>query len=235
MRIAAVGDLHAREIAQGDFGVLFTPLAKKADILLLLGDLTANGQPQEAAKLGEELRILGLPILAILGNHDFDHDREEEIKQILSKYKITVLDGDYFVFQGVGFAGVKGFGGGFRNHLLPSFGEEVNKQFALEAVNEALKLGNALTRIPVKKKVAMIHYAPIPETVKGEPLEIYPYMGSSHLEEPLDNFDVQVAFHGHSHSGSLEGKTLKGVPVYNVALPLLKKIRPEAPYLIYEI
>lgn len=235
MKIAAVGDLHAREISKGNFGELFRPLIGKADILLLCGDLTAYGQPAEAEQLGTELAIFQIPILAVLGNHDFDNNHQEEIKDTLRQHKITVLDGDYFVHQGIGFAGVKGFGGGFGSHLLPAFGEEANKQFAKEAANEASKLESALVRLPTKEKVVLLHYSPVRETVEGEPPDIIPFLGSTHLEEPLNNFGVRVVFHGHAEHGSLKGKTSGGTPVYNVALPLLKRQAHPTPYLLFEL
>lgn len=235
MRIAAVGDLHAREVSKGNFADLFAPLNQEADILLLAGDLTAYGLVEEAVKLTEELSFLQIPIIAVLGNHDFDNGHQAEIKETLQLGKITVLDGDYFVHQDIGFVGVKGFGGGFDNHMLPAFGEEANKQFATESIKEALKLESALVRVPTEKKVVLLHYAPIRQTLEGEPPDIIPFLGSTHLEQPLNNFGAKVVFHGHAEHGSLKGKTSKGIPVFNVALPLLKHQHPQAPYLIFEL
>lgn len=235
MKIAAIGDIHTEELILPILHDLFVQISQKADILLICGDLTANGYISEAKLLAKELQIFKIPIIGVLGNHDFDNDKQIEIRDIVQQANIRILDGETFIFDHTGFAGVKGFGGGFGPFMLPSQGEEANKQFALEAVNEALKLENALSRLETKQKVVLLHYAPLEETLRGEPSEIIPFLGSTHLAEPLDNFGVNVAFHGHSHFGKLSGKTLKGVSVYNVSFPLLRRTNPKQPYLIYNL
>lgn len=234
MKIAAIGDTHIRENSKGIFSNLFSEISQKADILLLCGDLTDQGLPLEAKILIEELTPCKIPIVGVLGNHDFDGKKQEEIKKILSQ-KITILETEPVEIKDIGFAGTKGFGGGFDNHILGSFGEEAIKKFVYEAVNEELRLENAISRLKTKKKVVLLHYSPIKETVEGEPLEIYPFLGSSRLSEPIDNFDVSTVFHGHCHYGKPIGKTIKGIPVYNVTYPLLKKLTPEQPYVLIEI
>lgn len=235
MKIAAIGDLHTEEKISPLLHDLFAQIITKAQILILCGDLTANGTISEAEILSKELSLLKIPIVGVLGNHDFDSNHYEDIKNIIQQSGAKILDGETFVLDDVGFAGVKGFGGGFGAHMLPVHGEEASKQFAIEAVNEALRLENALANLETKQKVAILHYAPIEKTLEGESLEVIPFLGSTHLAEPIDNFNVSVAFHGHSHFGKLSGKTLKGVPVFNVSFPLLKRMHPEHPYFIYDL
>lgn len=235
MKVAALGDLHFQILDKGKFLNLFKEISENAEVLLLCGDLTAHGQVEEVEALIEDLTMLTIPKMAVLGNHDFEENKQEEIKKILLVAGIIVLDGSNFTVGEIGFAGVKGFGGGFDNRILPAIGEEVSKRYALEAINESLKLENALISLPTLKKVAVLHYSPVHETLKGEDPEIIPFLGSSHLEDPLDHLKITAAFHGHSHHGKLEGKTVKGVPVYNVSLPLLLKHSPKKPYLIIEI
>jgi Icc-related predicted phosphoesterase len=147
-----------------------------------------------------------------------------------------MLDGDTFETHGVGFAGVRGFCGGFGRGALGAWGEPIIKQFVHEAVNEALKLESALARLRTEHRIAILHYAPIRDTVDGEPLEIYPFLGSSRLEEPLSRFEVTAVFHGHAHKGTPEGKTAKGIPVYNVAHPVLKACYPDRPpFRLFEV
>lgn len=233
-KIAAIGDFHFTASSRGKFNELFEEISKKADILVLCGDLTDSGLTSEAELLVEELKSCNIPIIAILGNHDFDRNQQDEITKILRNNKITVLDGDIYIFKEIGFAGIKGFCGGFDNHLLGSWGENAIKMFVQETLNEVLKLENALMKLETKRKVVLMHYAPIHKTVENEHPEIIPYCGSSRLVEPINEFNVDVVFHGHSHHGAFKGKTAKKIPVFNVSYHLLKKIL-ERPYLIYEI
>jgi Icc-related predicted phosphoesterase len=235
MKIAAVGDLHIKESAKGTLQDFFDSICQKAEILILAGDLTSQGQINEAKTLVDELSVCTIPILAVLGNHDYENGKQEEIKKLLLQNEIIVLDGDVYTTDGVGFAGVKGFCGGFDNHMMPSWGEEVNKKFVLESINEALKLERALINLQTKRKVAILHYSPIHQTVEGEAEEIIPFLGSSRLAEPIDNFGAEIAIHGHSHFGKPQGKTNKGIPVYNVSLALLKHINPKQPYLLIDV
>src|SRR5438067_8438584 len=207
LRLAAVADLHCTRHAPGPLQSLFASLAEHADGVLLGGDLVDYGLPEEARLLGKELAALKLPILAVLGNHEFESDQTEEVQQILADVGVVVLDGDAYEIRGVGFAGVKGFGGGFGRAALQPWGEETIKRFVHEAVDEALKLESALAKLRMPQRVALLHYSPIQTTCEGEPPEIFPFLGSSRLEEPLNRYPVAAAFHGHAHHGTLEGRT----------------------------
>ena len=224
LRIAAVADLHYTDTAKASLVPIIERAPLEADILLLCGDLTHNGHVEEAAGLARELNAIRIPILAVLGNHDYHSDQQDEIKRALKGSAIQVLDGDAVEIKGVGFAGVKGFATGFGRRVLEPWGESIVKQFVREAVEEALKLESALARLRSHTLIALLHYAPIVDTVEGEPLEIRPFLGSSRLEEPLNRFQVRAAFHGHAHHGRPEGRTSAGVPVYNVSLPLLRSL-----------
>jgi Icc-related predicted phosphoesterase len=223
VRLAAVGDLHCTKDSVGKFKPVFAQLEGKAEVLLLCGDLTDYGLPDEAHVLAKELGNLKMPILAVLGNHDYESGHHEKVIEILKEGGIKVLDGDSHVIDGVGFAGVKGFAGGFGRGTLGPWGESMIKSFVKEALDEALKLESALARLRTEKRVALLHYSPIRGTVVGEPEEIYAFLGCSRLEEPLERYPVTAAFHGHAHRGALEGATRVGTPVYNVALPLLRR------------
>jgi Icc-related predicted phosphoesterase len=239
-RIAAVGDIHVRETDKGKWVEYFKEVSRKADVLVICGDLTDTGDESEAQVLAEELRACTIPIVAVLGNHDFEKGRHKLIRQIVQKDNVHILDGEAVVIGDVGFAGVKGFGGGFDNYMLSMFGEGAMKAFVQEAVDEALRLDRALARLDadhnhVAKKIAVMHYSPIKETVIGEPEPIFPFLGSSRLSEPLNRREVLAAFHGHAHVGSLEGKTSTGVRVFNVAKPILIKAGYTCPFYLFEV
>ena len=223
VRLAAVGDLHYGKGSRGQLQPLVSAVARaEADVLLLLGDLTDYGLPEEAAELARELTAgIKVPIIGVLGNHDFEGGAVPEVTRILTEAGIKLLDGETVEVHGVGFAGVKGFAGGFGRGVLGPWGEDAVKRFVHEAVNEALKLESALARLRTATRIALLHYAPIAETVEGEPREIWPYLGCGRLEEPLSRYEVTAVFHGHAHHGKAEGKTANGTPVYNVSLPLL--------------
>jgi Icc-related predicted phosphoesterase len=229
VRVGALGDLHCTKAMQGHLQPLLARAAQAADVLLLCGDLTDHGLPEEAQVLARELGGVQAPLVAVLGNHDFESGRQDEVRRVLADAGVTVLDGDACEVKGVGFAGVKGFAGGFGRGALGAWGEEAIKAFVREAVNEAMKLEAALARLRTPHRVALLHYAPIRDTVEGEPPEIYPYLGSSRLSEPLNRYAVTAVFHGHAHRGAPEGKTGEGVPVYNVSLPLLQRTFPDRP------
>jgi len=229
VRVAAVGDVHCTKGSQGVLQPLFARVAESADVLVLCGDLTDYGLPEEARVLVRELSAVKVPTIAVFGNHDLESGHATEIGAILSEAGIRLLDGDGVEIQGVGFAGVKGFAGGFGARALQSWGEDVMKRFVREAVDEALKLESALSRLTTESRVAVLHYAPIRATVATEPEEIIPFLGSSRLEEPLNRYHVAAAVHGHSHGGAPEGQTTTGIPVYNVALPVLKREFPDSP------
>jgi len=236
LRVAAVGDLHCTKTSEGAFQPLLAKIAERADVLVLCGDLTDYGTPEEAHVLAKELAALKLPKLAVLGNHDFESNAADEVSRILTEAAgVVVLDGTAVEVLGVGFAGAKGFPGGFGTRALQAWGEAPVKAFVAAAVEEALKLESALARLRTPGRVALLHYAPIGATVDGEPVEIYPFLGSSRLEEPINRYRPHVVFHGHAHRGQLEGATAAGVPVYNVALPLLRRRFPEQPFRIVEV
>jgi Icc-related predicted phosphoesterase len=230
LHLAAIGDLHCTRTSQGKLQGTLAAIAGRADVLLLCGDLTDNGTPDEARVLAAELRkTVTVPILAVLGNHDYETGHQDEVIQILTEAGVNVMDGDAVVIQGVGFVGIKGFAGGFGRRMLEPWGESVIKQFVQDAVNESLKLESALAKLRVSTRVVLMHYAPVESTVAGEPAEVYPFLGCSRLEEPLNRHGVTAVFHGHAHYGSAEGKTREGIPVYNVAAPLLRRLHPEQP------
>jgi Icc-related predicted phosphoesterase len=236
IRVAALADLHCTKTSQGNFQPLFARINEAADIALLAGDLTDYGLPEEATVLAKELTALRVPAAAVLGNHDLESGKAAEVITILRDAGVKVLDGDACELAGVGIAGVKGFGGGFGRHALAPWGETIIKQFVREAVDEALKLEAALARLRTRQLVALLHYSPIQKTVDGEPLEIYPFLGSSRLEEPLGRYPVSVVFHGHAHRGQLEGVTKGGVPVYNVSMPLLARtFTDRPPFRVFEV
>ncbi len=236
VRVAALADLHCTKNSQGVLQPLFARIAEAADVLLIAGDLTDYGLPEEARVLARELTALRIPAAAVFGNHDFESDKQEEVRHILSDAGLRMLDGDACELQGIGIAGVKGFGGGFGPRALGPWGEKIIKEFVREAVNEALKLEAALARLRTQTLVALLHYSPVEPTVEGEPLEIYPFLGSSRLEEPLGRYPVSHVFHGHAHRGQLEGRTKAGVPVYNVSMPLLTRAFPERPpFRVFEV
>jgi Icc-related predicted phosphoesterase len=235
LRIAAIADLHVSKESAGVLRPLLAQIEARADVLLLCGDLTDYGLVEEAHVLARELSMFKHPIIAVLGNHDFESGHAAQVAQVLSESGVRVLDGDSHTIEDVGFAGVKGFCGGFGRGTLGPWGETVVKAFVKEALDEALKLESALARLRTPKRVALLHYAPVRDTVLGEPEEIYPFLGCSRLEEPLERYPVTVAFHGHAHRGSPEGKTRVGTPVYNVALPLLRRHLGEVPVRIVEL
>jgi len=229
VRFAAVGDIHCKKDSAGAFRELFAQASDAADALLLCGDLTDYGLPEEARVLASELGAAKVPIVAVLGNHDFESDAQNDVRNILADAGVHVLDGEACEIHGVGIAGVKGFAGGYGRATLGSWGERSIKTFVNEAIQEALKLESALAKLRTAERLAVLHYSPIEATVQGEPIEIFPFLGTSRLEEPLIRYPVSTVLHGHAHRGSPEGKTVNGTPVYNVALPLLKRTYPERP------
>ncbi|HEY7234991.1 MAG TPA: metallophosphoesterase [Gemmatimonadaceae bacterium] len=237
VRIAAVSDIHYAKDSHGLMQPLFAQITESADVLILAGDLTDYGLAEEAKVLARDLTTtVKVPVVAVLGNHDFESGEEVEVAKIMADAGVKMLDGDTFETHGVGFAGIRGFCGGFGRGALGAWGEPIIKQFVHEAVNEALKLESALARLHTDHRIAIMHYAPIRETVEGESPEIFPFLGSSRLEEPLTRFDVTAVFHGHAHKGSPEGSTSKGIPVYNVAHQVLKSCYPDRPpFRLFEV
>jgi len=237
LRPAAIGDIHYTQSARGQHQSLFRDIATNADILLLCGDIIDYGLPEEARLFTKELMTaVKIPILAVLGNHEHEASQTNEVVQIFTDAGVTLLDGDAQEVCGIGFAGTKGFGGGFGEYALQPWGEDTLKRFVHEAVNEALKLESALAKLRTTQRIVLLHYSPIQATVVGEPTEIFAFVGSSRLEEPLNRYSVTAVFHGHAHRGTPEGHTKGGVPVYNVAMPLLRRSFPDhSPFRLLEI
>jgi Icc-related predicted phosphoesterase len=233
VRVAAVADLHHSKGVPAERHLFLGEIARVADVLALCGDLTDNGLPEEAHELVQVLaRAVRIPIVAVLGNHDYESGREAEVRRILMGAGVTVLDGEACELLGVGFAGVKGFAGGFGRGTLGPWGEPVVKAFVQEAVTEALKLETALARLRTTHRVALLHYTPIAGTAEGEPPEIYPFLGCSRLEEPINRYPVTAVLHGHAHHGTREGRTSTGIPVHNVSLPLLQGLNADQPFTV---
>ncbi len=223
--IAAVADVHCHEHMKGQLAESIRDVNDRADALVLAGDLTASGRLVEARELLSELRWVNIPVVAVLGNHDFEHNEEDQIYDLLKTNGIHVLDGESVELELdgelVGFAGAKGFAGGFGRYLLTAFGEKAIKEFVLAGLVEVDKLERALSHLRSERRVVVVHYSPVRETLNGEPLELYPFLGSSELEKPIDRLGADVVFHGHSHYGSLYSRTKAGIPVFNVAQSLV--------------
>jgi len=239
LRIAAVADIHVKESDKGKWVDYFKEVSRQADVLLICGDLTDTGDESEAQVLCEELKSCTIPVVGVLGNHDYEKGRHKLIRQIVQNENVHILNGESLVIANVGFAGVKGFAGGFDSHMLSMFGEGAMKAFVQEAVEEALHLDRALARLDSNqqniKKIAILHYSPIKATVIGEPEPIYPFLGCSRLAEPLARRNVVATFHGHAHVGTLEGEAPGGVKVYNVAKPILMKAGYDPPFFVLEV
>ena len=218
LKVAAIGDLHVMEDSVAPYRELFTEISGSADVLVLCGDLTNFGKTSEAEILAEDIRACSIPVVGVLGNHDYECGQPEEVARILHQAGMTVLDEQAVEIEGVGFAGVKGFLGGFGRGELAPFGEPLVKAFVDEALNEARKLENGLRSLRTERSLAVLHYSPTEETLEGEPAAIYQYLGSARLADAIDRFDhVKAAVHGHAHHGKYEGRTPRGTPVYNVA------------------
>lgn len=233
--VAAIGDLHVTETSTRPYSALFAEISDKADVLVLCGDLTNFGKPKEAEILAEDLRAATIPVLGVLGNHDYECGQHEAVAEILCQAGMKLLDEQAVVVEGVGFAGTKGFIGGFGRGELAPFGEPEIKAFVDVAAHEARKLENALRSLRTERSVAVLHYSPIAETLQGEPIEIFPYLGSARLADAIDRFDnVRAVVHGHAHHGSYEGRTMRGTPVYNCAQFVVKPAFGR-PYALLEI
>ena len=234
LRIAATADLHYGKHSRGTLHEAFAEISNIADILLLCGDLTDYGLPEEAEALVADIRsAVKIPILAVLGNHDFESGQAALVSKVLDDAGVNVLDGEAIEVSGVGFAGVAGFGGGFGRRMLNAWGEPLIKQFVQESISHAVRLEQALTKLQTERRIVVLHYSPIRDTLKGEDPEIFAFLGSSRLEEPINRFRVDAVFHGHAHNGILDGKTSTGIPVYNVSAPALHKTGK--PYRIIEL
>ena len=225
IRVAAVADIHAGTDSAGTFKPALAGIEEKADVLLLAGDLTRVGAPDEAKVLADELRDTPIPMIAVLGNHDHHAGREREVTAILEDAGVLVLEGQGTVVpvngSRLGVAGVKGFGGGFAGACATPFGEPEMKVFVEHTRRTADQLERALATLEADVRVALVHYAPVPDTLEGERLEIYPFLGSYLLGEAIDRAGADLAVHGHAHAGTEKGATATGVPVRNVAMPVI--------------
>jgi Icc-related predicted phosphoesterase len=235
MRVAAIGDLHVQENSVAPYREMFAEISASADVLVLCGDLTNFGKTSEAEILAEDIKSCSIPVLGVLGNHDYECGQPEKVCEILHSAGMTVLDEQAVEIDGVGFAGVKGFMGGYGRGELAPFGEPIAKAFVDEVMNEARKLENQLRTLRTERSVAVLHYSPIIDTIEGEPSAIFQYLGSQRLCEPIDRFDhVKAVVHGHAHHGTYEGRTPRGTPVFNVAQFVLRPLFGK-PYVVLEV
>src|ERR1700756_283165 len=235
MRIAATADLHCSAQNYSVIQEQFAKVRDQADLLVLAGDRTNYGQASEMESLLNALVRLRLPTVAVLGNHDYESGQEAELQRMMASAGIKVLDGTGYERDGVGFAGTKGFVGGFGRGVLTAFGEPEIKQFVQASIDETLKLERAMAQLRTPKRVVVIHYSPIVATVQGEAAEIFPFLGTSRLAEVIDRHGADLVLHGHAHHGQLEGKTTGGSPVYNVAITLLQARQPSTAYRIFDV
>jgi Icc-related predicted phosphoesterase len=235
MRIAATADLHFTPQNYDRIREQMNRVRDDADLLVIAGDLTNYGRPPEMESLLNALVRLRVPIVAVLGNHDYESGHQEELMDMMTGEGIKVLDGTAYERDGIGFAGAKGFLGGFGRGILTAFGEPEVKAFVQSSINEAMKLERALSLLRTEKRVIVVHYAPIGDTVRGEPPEIYPYLGNSRLAEVIDRHGANLVVHGHAHHGTADGRTTSGIPVHNVALSILQRQTPPMPYRVFEV
>jgi Icc-related predicted phosphoesterase len=235
MRIAAVGDLHCRAETRAAVETALEGVDGEAEALLLAGDLTDLGMPEEADMLAAILAKVKAPKIGVLGNHDCESGNEIAVRKALGDAGVHLLDGDSFSEGELGVAGVKGFCGGFEHAQLQRFGETVLKTFVDGCIAEALKLENALIKLRTRIRIALLHYSPTRTTIEGEPLEIFPFLGATRLASPIDQLRPALAIHGHAHRGTLKGATRGGVPVYNVALPVLRRQQPALGFLTLDV
>ncbi len=234
MRIAATADIHTRVLDEAATEKLFEGVNAEADVLVLAGDLTDTGLPAEAETLAQSLKNVTIPILAILGNHDHESGRAEEITKLLTGKGIIMMEGQIREIGGVGFVGTKGFSGGFGRNMVQPFGEQALKAFIRAGINEALELENMVARMENHRRLAILHYAPVKETLEGESPELFPFLGTERLAHALDRQGVDVIIHGHAHHGSPEGRTPGGIPVYNISRFVLQTYIGK-PYRIIEL
>jgi Icc-related predicted phosphoesterase len=227
IRVAAIADVHFSEDSSGRLRDYWSQIHTSADVLLIAGDLTTHGERHQAAVLAEELEVVQVPVVTVLGNHDYHSDCEHEVRDELEKRGITVLEGESVTLKigscTLGIAGTKGFGGGYAGACGSAFGEREMKDFVHHTEKLAKRLEEELSRLETDYRVALLHYSPVKETLAGERLEIYPFLGSYLLAEAIDSAGADLALHGHAHMGQEKGITARGVPVRNVALPVLRR------------
>ncbi len=235
MRVAATADLHFNAAVWEHMRAQMERVRDEADVLIVAGDLTNYGKRSEMEPLLNILVRLRIPIVAVLGNHDYESGQEQELMKMMADEGIKILDGTGYERDGIGFAGTKGFIGGFGRGVLTAFGEREIKAFVQAAIDESLKLERALSQLRTQKRVVVLHYSPIAATVVGEAPEIFPYLGTSRLAEVVDRHGADLVVHGHAHHGSVEGKTVGGVPVYNVAVGVLQTQNSGRPYRVFDV
>jgi Icc-related predicted phosphoesterase len=235
MRIAATADLHFAPQSATVLRDQLDQVRNDADLLIIAGDLTNYGRPVEMEPLLNTMVRLRVPIVAVLGNHDYESEQSSELIRMMTAEGIKVLDGSAYERDGVGFAGTKGFVGGFGRGALTAFGEPEIKAFVRASVDEALKLERAMSQLRTTKRVVVLHYAPIAATIEGEAPEISPFLGSSRLAEVIDRHGADLVVHGHAHNGKLDGRTTGGIPVHNVAITLLQSQQPPAAYRVFDV
>lgn len=235
LRVAAVGDLHVGEGQERPYRDLFSRIHRDADVLCLCGDLVNFGKTREVEVLLEDLRDCRIPMVGVLGNHEYECGQPEVVRDMLCEAGVRMLDGQAYEIEGVGFAGGKGFIGGFGRFMLSPFGEPEVKAFVQEAVKDSNEIENSIRMLRTERSVVLLHYAPVVDTVVGEPPEIHAFLGSSRLAEVVDRYDnISLVVHGHAHRGQPEGRTARGIPVYNVALPVLRTLGDQ-PYRVFEV
>ncbi len=235
MRIAATADLHFTPQRYGALRDQLNRVRDEADVFVVAGDLTNFGQPEEMDPLLNALVRIRVPVIVVLGNHDYECDKQDELIRMMTAGGIKVLDGSTYQRDGVGFAGTKGFVGGFGRGMLTAFGEPEVKSFVRAGIDEAVKLERAMSQLRTSKRVVVLHYSPIAGTVDGEAREIYPFLGSSRLAEVVDRHGADLVLHGHAHNGKPDGSTTAGVPVHNVAITLLQAQNPSLVYRIFDV
>jgi Icc-related predicted phosphoesterase len=235
MRIAATADLHFTGSRHSALLDQLGRVREAADVLVVAGDLTNFGRPEEMEPLLNVVVRSRIPTIVVLGNHDYESGKQSELVRMMAAAGIKVLDGTAYERDGVGFAGTKGFPGGFGRGVLTAFGEPEVKQFVQAAIDEALKLERAMAQLRTKRRVVVLHYSPIAATVQGESPEIFPYLGTSRLAEVVDRHGADLVLHGHAHHGQLEGRTTGGIAVANVAITLLQAQQPPTAYRVFDI
>jgi Icc-related predicted phosphoesterase len=235
MRIAATADLHFTAQRYTALRDQLSRVRDEADVLVIAGDLTNYGLTEEMEPLVSALLRLRVPVIVVLGNHDFESGKEVEIARMMTDEGIKVLDGSAYEREGVGFAGTKGFVGGFGRGMLTAFGEPEIKTFVRVGIDEAVKLERAMAQLRTPKRIVVLHYSPIAATVVGEAPEIQPFLGTSRLAEVVDRHGANFVLHGHAHNGKSDGVTTAGIPVHNVAITLLQSQQPPAVYRLFDV
>ncbi|HKF53898.1 MAG TPA: metallophosphoesterase [Blastocatellia bacterium] len=234
IRVAAIGDVHFSDSPDLKLGEYWAELHEHADLFLLAGDLTTHGGAGQARALASQLSRVRVPIFAVLGNHDYHEDQTDLIRKILADTGVTILEGRSAIIvvnqETIGIAGTSGFGGGFAGACGSAFGEPEMKAFIHHTELLATRLEKSLGELQSDFRVALLHYSPVKDTIAGERLEIYPFLGSYLLAEAIDRGGADLVIHGHAHHGQEKGVTARGIPVRNVAFPMLRR-----PYAVYDL